>query len=373
MFGLPSIRIGKIFGIPLEVNPTWLIIFGLVVFSLAFGYFPEEQGPIVNLASAAITALLFFASIVAHEMSHSLVARAGGVKVDRVTLFVFGGVAQMEDEPANPGREFVMAVAGPAMSLLLAASFFVALVIMQARGVSQLVTGPVLYLSFINFYVGVFNLLPGFPLDGGRVLRAALWALTGDLLKATRWASRSGQFIGYSMVAAAVFGVLGGSLNLIWLGLVGWFIASLADAAYRQQEIKSRLHELKVADIMTPHPATVSASLDVATLVRDYFLGGRHSRYPVIDENGVAGLVSLSQVKRVSPEEWPHLGVTRVADTDLASLVISADAPADDAIARLSADTPGALLVVRDGRMIGILTRADIVSRLAGPDVETPG
>lgn len=367
MFGLPSIRLGRVFGIPLEVNPTWLIIFGLVVVSLTTGYFPSQQGLAVNLISAILTALLFFASVVAHELSHSLVARAGGIKIERVTLFVFGGVAQMEEEPASPGREFAMAIAGPGMSLALAALFFGALIGLEALSAPTVLTAPVLYLSFINFYVAIFNLLPGFPLDGGRVLRAILWAITGDLLKATRWASRSGQFIGYTMVAGAVYGVLQGAIDFIWLGLIGWFIASLAEAGYRQQVAKTKLHRVAVSSLMSPSPQTAPGDINLEQLAHDYFLNGRHSRYPVMSDGAIVGIVSLARAKAIPRDTWSEVRVLDIADTDMARLIVAADSLADEAIVRLASDDPGALLVVSGGRLVGILTRTDLIRQLQVP------
>jgi len=367
VFNLPSLRIGRLFGIPLEVNPTWLIIFVLVSLSLSVTYFPNEfpDRPMwVNVASGLITAVLFFASIVAHELSHSLVARTGGIKVQKVTLFVFGGVAQMEEEPASPGSEFAMALAGPLASLFLAAAFFLSYVVMAAGGITDVVWAPFQYLAFINLWVGIFNLLPGFPLDGGRVLRAALWALGGDQLKATLWASRSGQVIGYVMVGLAVIGVLNGSLDFIWFGLIGWFIAMLAEASYRQQLLKATLEGVRVSAIMSPNPVVAPGAITLDQLVEEYFLGGRHSRYPVESAGSIIGLISLSDVKRVPRDEWASTYVAEQADRDLAALLIGADEPADAVLARLGSSGPGALLVVDDGRLVGIVTRADVVSRI---------
>jgi Zn-dependent protease/CBS domain-containing protein len=367
VFHLPSLRIGRVFGIPLEVNPTWLIIFVLVALSLSFNYFPGEfpgRPTWVNAVSGIITALLFFASIVAHELSHSLVARTGGIKVEKVTLFMFGGVAQMEEEPVSPGGEFAMAIAGPLASLLLAAIFFLSYLGMSTAGVTDVIWAPFQYLAFINFWVALFNMLPGFPLDGGRVLRAALWALGGDQLKATLWASRAGQFIGYAMVGLAVLGVLQGSLDFIWFGLIGWFIAMLAEGSYRQQLLKATLQGVRVSAIMSPDPVVAPGSITLDELVEEYFLGGRHSRYPVESAGSIIGLISLSDVKRVPRDEWATTYVAESADRDLATLLVDADEPADSVIGRLSGAEPGALLVVADGRLVGVLTRADVVSRI---------
>ncbi len=369
MFSLPSIRIGTFFGIPIELNPTWFIIFVLVAASLAFGTFPAVKefsgwGTAGYIAAGIVTALLFFASVVFHELSHSLVARSGGLKIERVTLFIFGGVAQMAEEPRTPGAEFVMAIAGPAASLVLAGVFFLGLSVSRAAGVPSWIWGPLGYLAQINLMVAVFNLLPGFPLDGGRVLRSALWAATGDQLKATKWAARAGQFIGYSMVAFAVYGVVRGTFDFIWFGLIGWFIATLADSSYRQQLAKSRLHEVTVGSAMSSAPVMAPGEITLEQLAHDFFLGGRHSRYPVLLEGEVIGLVSLSRAKSLPREEWAHTLVGDAADRNLAALTIPAGAPLDAALPRLSADVPGALLVVSEGRLVGILTRADVISRL---------
>ena len=367
MFNLPSFRLGRLFGIPLEVNPTWLIIFVLVATTLSFTYFPGQfpgRPPWVNAISGIITAVLFFASIVAHELSHSLVARTGGIKVEKVTLFVFGGVAQMEEEPAGPGREFFMAIAGPAASLVLAAVFFIAYFGLRAAGATDILWGPFQYLAFINFWVALFNMLPGFPLDGGRVLRASLWAISGDQLKATLWASRAGQVIGYAMVALAVLGVLQGSLDFIWFGLIGWFIATIAEASYRQQLLKVTLEGVRVSAIMSPDPVVAPGSITLDQLVEEFFIGGRHSRYPVESAGSIIGLISLSDVKRIPRDEWATTYVAEAADRDLARLLVDAEEAADSVLPRLSAPGPGALLVVGDARLVGVLTRADVVSRI---------
>ena len=371
MFNLPSLKLGRIFGIPVEINPTWLIIFVLVATSLGFSYFPAlfDWDPWLALLMGVITALLFFASIVAHEMSHSLVARAGGIQIRKVTLFLFGGVAQMEEEPQAPGREFVMAIAGPGASLLLSALFYLGFVLVASAGGPDVIWAPLEYLAIINFSVAIFNLLPGFPLDGGRVLRSILWAVTGDLLKATLWASRAGQFIGYLMVGAAVIGVLNGMLNLIWFGLVGWFISVLADSAYKQQQVKSRLSHIPVAAVMTPSPVFAPGEISLEELANDYFLGGRHSRYPVLSEGSVVGLVSLALAKRVARDAWASTLVIDVADRDMQTLLVDADTHVDEVMDRLAGESPGAVLAVRDGRVVGIVTRADLLSRLRRSDV----
>lgn len=368
MFDIPSIKIGRIFGIPVEINLSWLVIFGLVAFSLGAQYFPAVAGDgepvLLYYLVGAVTALLFFASIVAHELCHSLVARAEGGHVDKITLFIFGGVAQIDEEPTTPGREFLMAAAGPAMSLLLAGVSFVAWLATASQGMPWWIWAPLQYLAVINLFVAIFNLLPGFPLDGGRVLRSILWGATHDLLKATRWAVRVGQLIGWSMVFLAVMSVLRGSADYIWFGLIGWFIASLAGQAYRQQLLKSRLAGISVEGIMSPDPEYVDGETPLDELVQEHFLGRRHSRYPVIHEGSIVGLVTLPDVKAVDRADWPFVKTLDVTNRDLPSLVVDKCALVESLVMRLAGDRPGALLVVGDGRLVGIITRADVIHLL---------
>jgi Zn-dependent protease/predicted transcriptional regulator len=368
VFDVPSFRIGKIFGIPFEVNLSWVVIFVLVAFTLATSYYPEVPGaqgaPGWLLGVLGIvTALLFFASILAHEASHAIVTKLGGGEVSKITLFIFGGIAQIEEEPRSPGRELLMASAGPGMSILIAGIAYLGSVF--AVGVAPWwVSSPLQYLAGINLFVGVFNLLPGFPLDGGRVLHSILWAITGDNIKAMRWSARSGQVIGWAMVATALVGVLSGVSGLIWFGLVGWFIAWLAGTSYRQQMLESRLVGITVERVMTPHPEYVDGEISVETLIHEHVLGRQHSRYPVMQAGAIIGLVSLTDAKSVPRERWPFTRVADITSRDLGKLGVDVSLPVTQTLARLGGGRPGALLVVRDGHLVGIVTRADILDVL---------
>ncbi len=369
LFDIPSVRLGRVFGIPVEVNLSWLVIFGLVTYSLGASYFPRVSGAegataALYYAVGAVTAILFFASILLHELCHALVARAQGGHVDKITLFIFGGVAEIEEEPKSPGREFLMAAAGPGMSLLVAAASFFGYVTAVASGAEWFVWAPLEYLALINAFVAGFNLLPGFPLDGGRVLRSILWGITGDLMKATVWAVRTGQFIGWSMVVMAFSSVLQGSADLIWFGLVGWFIASLAGQALRQQVVKSQLEGLIARDIMSPEPEYVDGESTLDVLVNEHFIGRRHSRYPVFHEGAIMGLVTLPDVKRVEMTEWPFVRTVDITDRDLQALVVHAEDSVESLLRRLAGDRPGALLVVDQGKLVGIITRGDVISHI---------
>ena len=372
MLDVPSLKLGKIFGIPLEINLSWIIIFGLVAFTLATGYYPSMEGaagaPLwLYWALGVVTALLFFASIIAHELSHALVTRAGGGHVDKITLFIFGGVASMEDEPRSPGREFLMAAAGPGMSLLLSLSFFVGYTLAFSIGLPWWVTSPLSYLALINMLVAIFNLLPGFPLDGGRVLRSIIWAITGDQLKATKWAARSGQLIGWGLVGLAVVTALQGQTTFIWFGLIGWFIAWLAGASYRQQQVRSRLAGVTVSQVMTAHPEFVSGEITLEELAHEHFLGADHSRYPVLYQGQIVGIVSLPDAKSIARADWPYVQVIEVTDKDLERLSVQAETPVQDVLNRLAGQGTGAILVVAEGRLAGIVTRADVMSLLQEP------
>ncbi len=372
MLDVPSYRVGRVFGIPIEVNASWVIIFALVSLSLGAGYYPSipeaSNSPRLLLAFLGVlTAFLFFSSIVLHELAHALVTRAAGGSVEKITLFIFGGVAELSDEPASPGKEFLMAAAGPAMSMLASAIAFGGYLLAISNGAAWWLWAPLQYLATINFFVGAFNLLPGFPLDGGRVLRAALWAITGDILKATHWAARAGQLIGGALIAYAVLGVLRivpGASDTIWLGLIGWFIVWLAGSSYRQQLVRSKLAEITVGSIMSPHPHTVPGEVTVEHLAHEHFLGGEHSRYPVLFEGSVHGLVSLADIKAVERPDWPFVRVIDVTNRDLSALAVPTDAPVGSLLARFSGEKPGALLVVADGRLVGIVTRADVISAI---------
>ena len=368
VFDVPSWRVGKIFGIPFEINMSWVIVFAIVALTLSTTYYPslpESAGASSVLFGVLgfVTALLFFASVLAHELCHALVAKLEGGRVEKITLFIFGGVAQIEEEPKSPLRELLMASAGPGMSILLAGIARLGWALTIGR-TPWWVPAPLWYLMSINLIIGIFNLLPGFPLDGGRVLRAILWAITGDIDRATRWATRSGQVIGWTMVFIGVLLVYRGDAFGLWFGLVGWFIAWLAGASFRQQQVNSRLAGLTVERVMTPHPEYVDGEIAVETFVNDHILGRQHGRYPVIFGGAIVGVVALADVKRIDRADWPYVRVVDVTDKDLATVSVDASMPVVKALPRLAADKPGALLVVRDGHLAGIITRSDIIDVL---------
>ena len=364
MFGLPSLRLGKIFGIPLEIDASWFFIFFLVASTLTTSYFPSalpDREPVTYVALGFLTALVFFASLVIHELAHSLVARAGGLRITRVTLFLFGGVSEMEQEPRGPGHEFVVAVAGPLTSVLLAGAFWGTHLLLRAGGVIDTVWVPLEYLALINLWLAFFNLLPGFPLDGGRVLRAIIWAVTKDLLKATKWASRMGQTFGAMFIAIAVLGVLQGTFDFVWFAVMGWFLSALSASAYQQQLTRAALAEVPLKQIMSSPAVLAPADITLEEMAHSYFLGGRHTRYPVVNEGRVIGLIDIDRANEVPREEWPVVTVAEVASRDLAKAVATPDTSVDAVLPALESTGPGAILVVDDGRLDGIVTRSDVI------------
>ena len=357
-------RLGKIFGIPLEIDASWFFIFFLVASTLTTSYFPSalpDRAPIQYVALGFVTALVFFGSLVLHELAHSVVARAGGLRITKVTLFMFGGVSQMEAEPRSPGHEFLVAIAGPLTSVVLAGVFWGGHLLLRASGAPDVVRVPLEYLAFINVSLALFNLLPGFPLDGGRVLRALIWTLTKDLLKATKWASRAGQALGTLFIAIAVLGVLAGTFDFVWFAVMGWFLTSLAAGAYQQQLMRAALADVPLKRIMSSPAVLAPADITLEEMAHSYFLGGRHTRYPVVDEGKVIGLIDIDRANEIPRAEWPIVTVADVASRDLGEVVAAPDTSVDAVLPRLEAEGPGAILVVEGGRLAGIVTRSDVI------------
>jgi CBS domain-containing protein len=280
----------------------------------------------------------------------------------------------MEDEPESPGREFTMALAGPAMSVAIAIVSFGAWLVLAVAGAWPALLGVLEYLWVINLGVAVFNLLPGFPLDGGRLLRAVLWWSTGDILKATRWAAAAGRVIGYGLMAFALVGVVLGNFGLIWLALVGWFLTTMAESSYRSQLARSRLHEVSIASQMSSPAVVAPGDITLEAMADDYFLGGRHSKYPVVLDGRVVGLLDMVELKRVPRDRWSAIRVADVMQGDVGDLLVGAEQSVDAVLGRLGGDGPGALLVVANGRLVGVITKSDVVRALqeSDPSVHSP-
>jgi Zn-dependent protease len=358
-------RIGRLAGIDLAVHPSWLVIAFLLTFSLADAFFPRlipgwTVGQYWLLGAA--TALLFFASVLAHEFSHALVARRFGLKVAGITLFIFGGATSIEGDARTPREEALIALAGPASSIIIGAALLGAGALVEVREVRALLG----WLGVINVVLGVFNLVPGFPMDGGRVLRAILWRLRGDANAATRQAAIVGRVVGYLMVAGGVMWALR-SRDIgsgLWLALVGWFLATAAEATMQQAGVERSLSGVRVRDAMDATPAAVSPNESVADLVSERMLRGDDRSFLVRhDDGGLAGMVTLGDVKRLPRESWADARVTDIMTRydDLAT--IGPEEPLADALRLLQEREVGQLPVMEsEGRLpLGLVTRRGIL------------
>jgi Zn-dependent protease len=363
VFDLPSIRVGRIFGIPLELNVSWFVVFAVIGGILTFSYFPTEfpGRPLwVDAASGIIGALLFFGSIVVHEFSHSLVARRGGVTVDRVTLFLFGGVSQLSEEPRGPGRELAMAVAGPLMSVVLSIVFYVAYAVMYDAGVSNVWWAPVEYLAVVNAAVAVFNFLPGYPLDGGRVLRAYLWWATGDRLRATRLASGAGQVLGVAIAAGAAIGVVTQGWEWAWMLLVGLFLRALAASAMREQAVRLELAAVRVGDVMAP-PVVLAPQEPVSVALPAALGVSPGSPIAVAQDGRLVAITDGASLARAMSSAGPDAPVSSAVRPVPPHGSIDARSSLEAAARALQVSGEHGLLVVRDGRVAGTLS-SDVVA-----------
>jgi Zn-dependent protease len=353
-------RLFRLFGVPISVDASWLIILVLLSWTLS-GLFQES---VVGLSASAywimgfLSALAFFACVVLHELGHALVARALGIPIRGITLFMLGGVAELEDEPKSAASELLMAVAGPAVSLILAAVFGVlsALISMPAAAV------PLQYLALINVLVVLFNLLPAFPLDGGRVFRSILWLTMGNLRRATFWASLSGQAFGWLIISFCLFNLLVGQVaQAIWFGLIGLFLTNAARNSYQQVLLQQALRGEKVSRFMTQQPIAVPPTLDLQNWVEDYVYRHHRKFFPVTTNGHLEGAITLQSLSKFPRAEWSQHTVADAMQTDVGELTISADADALKALGQMQRTGSSRLLVTDEERLVGIISLKDLL------------
>ncbi|MBW2057093.1 MAG: site-2 protease family protein [Deltaproteobacteria bacterium] len=358
-----SWKIGSILGIDICVDASWLVIFGLLTWIMASYYFPggyPDWPRWEYWAVGVLTSLLFFASVLAHELAHSLVAVKQGEKVRRITLFILGGVAQISEEPKEASKEFYMAVVGPLASFAIALVCY--LLTFLLLPISEPLAATAKYLRFINILLGVFNLLPGFPMDGGRILRALIWKFTGDLKKATRIASSLGQGFAFVFIAMGFLMMFRGYfINGVWIMMIGWFLHSAAGQGYHQVIMREMLKDVRAEDLMVRQIETVPSDLSVERLVEDFILKGRERAFIVADKGKLQGIVCLEDVKKIPKDEWASTMVSQIM-TPREKLVTAS--PRDDGnkvLARLTTRKVRQLPVVKDGKILGIVCRTDIL------------
>src|SRR3990170_2741226 len=358
------VQIARVIGIPIYLHFSWLIIFGLIVWTLSTGYFPTQY-PDLPASSAwakgLVASLLFFVSILLHELGHGVVALRHGLRTRSITLFIFGGVAQLEKDPKDGRAELWMAAAGPLVSLALAGLFY-AFASLPFVGASAAAVAK--YLALINLILALFNLVPAFPMDGGRLLRGALWGPLGKA-RATRIASGAGTSCAFFLIFAGVFSLLrGDSLGGVWYILIGWFIKDASVASYQQVRLDEVLRGVTVRDAMVEAVETVPGSGSVGEAAREYFMRTGYGSYPVTRGEAVVGLLCLKDVLRLSAEEREATSVQGAMRPLTDAVVTDPDAPLPLAIARMAQAGTARLLVMHGERLVGLLTMNGVIRRL---------
>ncbi|WPW26626.1 site-2 protease family protein [Streptomyces atratus] len=354
----------RIAGVRVGVHWSVLLIFGIIALGLSQGRLPEThpgRSWAVYWAAGLCTAVVFFASLLAHELAHAVVARRNGVEVDDIVLWLLGGVARLKGEASSPGAELRIAGVGPLVSLLLGALFTLGAWLLYLASVSGIVVEMVAWLAGINVLLAVFNAVPAAPLDGGRLLRAFLWWRTGDRLRATAGAAAAGRVFGWLLV---VFGLIAfmrtGAFGGLWPALIGWFLIAAATAEGRQAQLRGVLAGVPVRDAMTLEPLTVSADTTVIGFLTGSRYRYRHSAFPVTDDGAPVGLVTLDSARKVPQAEAHAVTVSEVMVPLTQTIVVEPDAPLADLLPRMEPGAEHRVLVMDHGRLVGIVSLSDV-------------
>ena len=364
MFG-HSVKLFDLFGFEIKVDASWLLIAGLIVWSLSTGYFPQvlpglTQAGHVTLSVAAMLGL--FGSLILHELAHSVVARRDGLGIGGITLFLFGGVAELVDEPRSAGSEFRIAIAGPIMSFVLAGLFGLAAAATGAEGVVGVLLA---YLASINLVLAVFNLIPAFPLDGGRVLRAWLWQRSGDMLEATRKASGAGAMLAFGLMGFGLFSALsGGGIGGAWLVLIGFFVLNASRGAYQRLLVQDALRGRRVAELMTADPRTTTPEATLADVANRVMLAHAVSFVPVVRDGEVLGYLDAGLMRSVPREDWASTPASAAMAPVDATCLIAPRASAEEALTRLAQGLHRKLIVVEGRQVRGVLSLRDLMGHI---------
>lgn len=363
LFGSPGLGLPRVFGIEVRIDYSWFIVFGLVLWTLAAGYFPRtfpgQQAP-VYWVMGFVSAVLLFGSVLAHELSHAVVAQREGLPVPRITLFIFGGVAHLSREPSDPGSEFRIAVIGPVTSLVLAGLFWA--VSLPLAPASEMLGQTFLYLGVANFLLAVFNLIPGFPLDGGRVLRAWLWNRWNDLRRATQVVTGIGKGMGTALILLGILELFGGLLvGGLWLVFIGLFLRQAAQSSYQMTALQEALRGIRVAEIMRAEPVEVRESLRLDELANDFFYRYRFNSFPVVEGQRLTGLIHINQVKDVPRERWSQTTVGEVMTPREKIATVGPEEEAFAALRQMNQSGHQKIPVVQNERLVGIITARDIM------------
>lgn len=361
-------KLFRVLGIPIYVNYTWFIVFSLVVYTLAVSYFPylgPYYEPWIRWMMAFIAAIILFSSILLHELSHSYVAQKQGIRIKSITLFVFGGIAQMVGESRTPSGEIKIAAAGPALSLFISGIFWTIVFVFKR----DMATSPVLaisyFLAYTNMMLAVFNLIPGFPLDGGRMLRAFIWKRTNNLNRATLITSRIGKGFAILLIVGGLWDLLNGVfISGLWLIFVGMFLQQAADEGYRQTLLHRTLSSVRIRNIMVSPAISVNDNMTIDHIVNNFFFRYRFNSFPVVSGEELAGIISIHDIKVVEKEKWPYTIVRDVMFKDIAAFTISPESGALEALDKMIDTHRGRLVVLEDRRIAGMISQRDIMHML---------
>lgn len=375
--------LGKIFGIHIRIDWSWLLIFAFVTWSLAssFSSVHPDWTLLMNWILALLAAVLFFSSILAHELAHALVARKMGTPVRNITLFMFGGVSNIQKEPNSPLSEFVITIVGPLTSFIMGSAFLVlgfgSFVINNVsllnpfQALSQI--GPagtiLIWLGSINILIAIFNLIPGFPLDGGRIVRSILWAVTNNLSQATHWASILGQAVAWVLTFAGIAMMFGvnipffgtGFINGLWIVFIGWFLQNAAIQSYRKVVIHDILEDVPVKQMMNTEVPVVDAGLSVQMLIDSYIMKKDNRAFIVYENDAMVGLVTIDDIRKVDTEARSLTTIKDIMTPSRKLIVIAPEEEASDAFERLQSEDIRQLPVVNGNKIVGLLRRKDII------------
>jgi len=357
-------NLGKLFGIQFRLHYTWFIIFILITTSLSWQLFPSSypDWPVtLYWVMGILTSLLFFASVVAHELAHSLVSKANGIPVKSITLFIFGGVAHMTKEATKANAELKMAAAGPACSLAIAG--LCALLWLLSQGIIEPIAAMFLWLAYVNVVLAAFNLIPGFPLDGGRIFRSLLWRFTGKYKPSTRIATQVGRSVGYLFMLSGILimFILRDWFNGLWLVFIGWFLENAASASYHQAKWREALQGLTASQVMTSNYSVVPSNITVSQLVQGYIFTSGYPYFLVADEGEARGILTLQNIKAIPQKDWGVAQVKEIMTTVDKLKVAYPDQDALSLLEQMDESNINQMPVVSEGRVIGLITRDNLI------------
>jgi Zn-dependent protease len=361
MFGRNAWAIGRVGGIDIRIDPSWSVIAFLIAYS--FFLVIELEFAAISTPSmivlAGVMAVIFFVSVLLHELAHSWVAVARGVEVESITLFLFGGATKADLETEDPSDELMIAVVGPLTSLAIAGALWLTAMAFGSGTIGGFVAGR---LGWINLALAVFNLVPGFPLDGGRVLRSLVWRRTGDIVRATRVAARGGQLVGYGLIAIGVLEILflGALVGGLWLIAIGWFLSQAAQASFLQMQVRRILAEVPASRIMSDGLVEIPHHVSIQQAVDEYFMRHDFNAFPVSDGDDTVALLTMSTVKGVPRDDWSTTTVGEVSEPLDDSCTVSPSESLDEVVGKLMGGDLRRVIVVEDGHVKGIISPRDL-------------